>query len=275
MPEAPELQVVKEVLQRHLPGQEVLEARVRKPTVLRSLVGEEFTRDIAGRRFEGVRRRGKSLTLDLSGDRLLTIFPMLTGTLQQCTPRERVSKTTCFVLSLSSGTELRYLDDRQMGMVYYLSPAQASEVRRMEERGPDVLDEYPSYERFLAALKKHRGEVKGVLTRGRLVAGIGNAYADEVLFQSQIFPFRKVRTLSEDELGRLYEALRTVPGRAVEILRQQMGEQIHLKVRDFMQVHGKGGQPCPRCGGRITSITANQRMTNYCRRCQPGMLVRN
>lgn len=275
MPEAPELQVVKEVLLKRLPGQSVTDARVIKPTVLRSLADGDFASDIPGRSFEDIQRYGKSLTLYLTGDRLLAVFPMLTGALQYCGPKERLSKTACFVLSLSSGNELRYLDDKQMGMVYYLPPDRVPEVRRMDETGPDVLDAFPSFEQFLASLRKYRGEIKGVLTRGGVVAGIGNAYADEVLFRAGIFPFRKLRMLKEDDLQRLHEALHTVPLQAVDILREVMGEQVHLKPREFMQVHGKGGQPCPRCGGRITSITANQRITNYCRKCQPGMLIRN
>jgi formamidopyrimidine-DNA glycosylase len=275
MPEAPELQVAKEALQRYLPGQTVEEVRVLKPTVLRSMVRGDFPGDIARRELVDVNRKGKSLILQLSGDRLMAVFPMLTGALQYCPPEERMSKTACFVLSLSSGNELRYLDGKQMGMAYYLSSDRISEVRRMDETGFDVLDEIPGYDDFVAALRKFRGEIKGVLTRGRVIAGVGNAYADEILFHAGIFPFRKVRSLKEDELERLYEAIRTVPEEAVDILRQRMGEQIHLKIRDFMRVHGKGKEPCPRCGGRITSITANQRITNYCRRCQPGMLIRN
>lgn len=91
MPEAPELQVVKEVLQRSLPGQAVGEAHLLRPTVLRSLVGGSFAQDIAGRRFEGIRRRGKSLLFDLSGERLLAVFPMLAGVLQYCSASERLS----------------------------------------------------------------------------------------------------------------------------------------------------------------------------------------
>lgn len=158
MPEAPELQVATEVLQRALPGQSVLEAHVLRPTVLRSLVERAFAQDIAGREFEGVQRRGKSLTFNLSDDRLLAVFPMLTGALQYCGLGDRLLRATCFVLSLSSGMELRYLDDRQMGMVYYLSQAQVSEVRRMDEGGPDVLDEPLGHQEFVTGLKKYRGE---------------------------------------------------------------------------------------------------------------------
>lgn len=276
MPEAPELQVVKEVLERKLPGQRVEQARLLRPTVLRSLAAQDFGADIAGRECTGVARHGKSLTLTLSPDRLLVVFPMLTGAFQYCPPSERVAKVTCLVLGLSGGMELRYLDDRQMGMVYYILPEQVGEVRRLEvsEQAPDVLDQPLSFEEFQEGLKRFHGEIKGILTRGQLVAGVGNAYADEVLFQARIFPFRKRRTLTEEELGRLYDAVYSVPRQAVEVLRGLMGEDIHLKPREFLKVHGKGGQPCPACGGRITAITANQRVTNYCRRCQPGFLLR-
>lgn len=275
MPEAPELQVVVEVLGRVLPGQSVVQARVLRPTVLRALTAGQFAEDIVGRAFQSVSRHGKSLTFALSGERLLVIFPMLTGGLRHCPPSERVLKSTAFVLSLSSGMELRYFDERQMGMAYYLSPGQAGEVRRMEEQGPDVFDQPLPYEEFLARLKPFRGEIKGVLTRGHVVSGIGNAYADEVLFEAGIFPFRKRSRLTDEELGRLHAAVYSAPRAALEVLRQRMGDQVHLKLRDFLKVHGKGAKPCPRCGGRITSITANQRLTNYCRHCQPGMLIRN
>lgn len=275
MPEAPELQVAKEFLQRVLPGQTIIGTRIIKPTVLRPLASTDISSDIVGRHFEGVQRKGKSLILDISGGRLLAVFPMLAGALQYCGPKERLFKTACFVLSLSSGNELRYLDERQMGMAYYLSLEQTTEVRRMEDGGPDVLDEMPPSEQFAPLLRKHRGEIKGILTRGRLVAGIGNAYADEVLFRAGIFPFKKVRTLKPEEVHLLYDALRDVPQEAVAILRKRMGDQIHIKIRDFMQVHGKGGLSCPKCGGRISSITANQRITNFCRHCQPGLLVHN
>ena len=275
MPEAPDLQVVKEVLQRRLVGQKVTSAQVVKPTVLRSLASEDFAGDISGRRFESVERRGKFLLLGLSGDRHLAINPMLTGGLWYCSPSEWVLKRVCIILTLDGGQQLRYFDEREMGMVYYTASAQLAGIPRLKDQGPDVLDEPLTFEGFCDRLRKLHGEIKGILTRGRVVSGIGNAYADEVLFAAGIFPFRKRRTLSEEELRRLHQALYTVPAEAVEVLRERMGEDIHLKIRDFLRIHGKGDQPCPQCGGAVTTISANQRLTNYCRRCQPGMLLRN
>ena len=272
MPEAPDLQVVKEFLARRLTGVAVAEASVLRPTVLRVLAAPQpdFPADVAGRRFDGFWRRGKFLGLELSGDRQLVISPMLSGALQYCAPSQRVARTTFLVLSLTDGNELRYLDADQMGKVYYLRPDQLPEVPRLHEQGPDVLDQPLSLDEFRLRLKPFRGEIKGVLSRGAAIGGLGNAYADEVLYAAGLYPFRRVRDLTSEELERLHEALYGVPQQAVGVLRERMGDALHHKVRDFLSVHGKGGEPCPRCGGRITAITANGWLTNYCRRCQPG-----
>ena len=273
MPEAPDLEVIKEFLAERATGAEVTSAVVIKPSVLRSLAGS-LAPDIEGRVLEEVHRRGKFLLLRLSGDRLVVVNPMLTGAIQYCAPKVRVSKRTCITLSLSNGMELRYLDDRQMGSVYYVREEQLAQVPRLNEQGPDVLDGF-SFQEFVVRLGGFHGEIKGILTRGRVIAGIGNAYSDEVLFAAEIYPFRRRKALSAEELRRLYEKSREVVAEAILVLRERMGENIHVKVRDFLRVHNKGGSPCPRCGHNISQVTANRRITSYCRRCQPGMLIRS
>ena len=273
MPEAPDLEVIKDFLNQRIIGHRIESAKVLKPTVLRSLAGE-ISVDIPGRSLESVRRQGKFLLMELSGDRRLAINPMLTGALQFCRAGARVQKKSCVVFSLSEGEELRYLDDRQMGKVYYLMENQMPQVPSLPDQGPDVLSG-GSFEEFEQGLKKFRGEIKGVLTRGTFVAGIGNAYSDEILYSAGLSPFRKCGSLSKEELHRLYECCPQVVQDAIDVLRERMGDEIHVKIRDFLKVHNKGGQPCPSCGGSISQLTANQRITSYCRRCQPGMLIRN
>ena len=272
VPEAPDLEVIREYLTARTVGAEIGAASVIKPSVLRSLAGD-FASDIAGRTMASIDRRGKFLMFRLSGDRLLVANPMLTGAFQYCTPRERVFKRTCLTLSLSDGNEVRYLDDRQMGRLYYAAPDQLGDIPGLEEQGPDVLDEF-SFDEFRDRLRAFHGEIKGVLTRGRVISGIGNAYVDEILFESRVYPFRKRKSLSTAELRGIYDSSRRVVEEAVPILRSRMGDKIHVKVRDFLKVHNKGGSPCPRCGNTISQITANKRITSYCRRCQPGMLLR-
>lgn len=275
MPEAPDLAIVRAVLEERLTGAAVTAATVRKATVLRSFVPGGFAADIAGRTFAAFRRRGKFLLVTLSGGRSLVINPMLTGALQLCAPTERMQARVCLVFELASGQQLRYLDETQMGKVYYGTEEQVGGVPKLEEQGPDVLDEPLPLADFTAALKHFHGEIKGILTRGALVSGIGNAYADEILWAAQISPFRRRKELSPDELQRLHEATYRVPLEAVAVLRERVGEDIHRKVRDFLKVHGKTDEPCPRCGSPVRAITANQRLTNFCRQCQPGTLVRN
>ena len=273
MPEAPELEVVKGFLTDRAVGANVESARVIKPSVLRSMAGD-FEDDIPGRGIEDVRRTGKFLTLALSGDRLLVVNPMLTGGFQWSGPSDRVFKRTCFALTLSNGRELRYIDDRQMGRVYYVSPDQLGEIPQYADMGPDVLDEPLSLGEFKARLRPFRGEIKGIITRGRVISGIGNAYVDEILWDAKIYPFRKKRELSDDDLQRILDSSARVIREAVGQVREAMGEDIHRKRRDFLKVHNRGGEPCPRCGTTISQLTANQRITSYCRTCQPGLLLR-
>ena len=235
---------------------------------------EEFATDVVGRRFGAIKRQGKALTIPLEPDRITVIHPMLTGALQYCPPSTRITRRTFFILGTPE-MDLRYLDDRQMGMVYYVRPDQLAQVPRMEEEVPDALSDQVSYEEFVERLKPFRGEMKGVLTRGQFLRGIGNAYVDEVLFAAGISPFTRRRDLTEDDLQRLHKATPRVLRDALAILRTRVPPDIHVKVRDFLQVHRKGGQPCPRCGHTISEITANQRITSYCRRCQPGSLFKN
>ena len=158
MPEAPELEVVKDFLVENIIGVRIDDAAVLKPSVLRSLCGD-ITQDLPGRTFESVERRGKFILIGITGGRLLSINPMLTGALQYCAPKRRVYKRTCLTLALSNGSELRYIDDKQMGMVYYVGEEQVGEIPRLHEQGPDVLDDY-TFEDFKQRLKGFHGEKK-------------------------------------------------------------------------------------------------------------------
>ncbi len=275
------MEVIKDYLNAELKDARIDSCDVLRPTVVRSLAAE-VANDLPGRTFLDAQRRGKFLTLRFSGGRSLVINPMLTGALQHCPESVRVQKKTCVVLGVGGGMELRYLDDRQMGKVYYLrngedgdgGDAQDDEVPQYTGLGPDVLS-HITFEDFQARLKKFNGEIKGVLTRGSFISGIGNAYSDEILFAAGISPFKKCRALKLEELKALHTQCRQVLEEATETLRSRMGSDIHKKVRDFLKVHNKGGQPCPKCGGNITQLNANQRITSYCRHCQPGLLVRN
>ncbi len=274
MPEAPDLQVVKEFLQPRIVGRRITAVAERKPLTLRNLVGSPFKTDAVGRQITAIDRKGKLLLIEIGPDRSMIISAMLTGGLQYCGAGTRLMASTIIVLDVDDGMQLRYFDQKRMGQVYYTTPDARGEITRLQAQGPDVLDERLSLDEFKERLRPFRGEIKGVLTRGQAVSGIGNAYADEILFEAKIYPFTKRNRLSGADVERLHRAVYETPARAVETLRERVGANIHRKVRDFLKVHGKGGSPCPVCGAQITAITANRRETNYCRSCQPGTLFR-
>jgi len=112
------------------------------------------------------------------------------------------------------------------------------------------------------------GELKNLLRNQEFVAGIGNAYSDEILHAARLQPSRRRATLAPDEVDELYAATRRVLAQAVEVLRERVPPAFETELRDFLAVHGKGGQPCPRCGHRITQTEAGGFVTSYCRSCQ-------
>jgi formamidopyrimidine-DNA glycosylase len=275
MPELPELEVVREVLQRRVVGKAITQVEVLPPggpIVARDLTHMGFETALAGVKIGSVARRGKFLIFSISGEQLLylVINPKLTGRLQLASPADKRSAKTHVVFSLASGEQLRYLDQKKMGQLYLARDLES--VPGYAGMGPEPLE--VSLDEFHQQLKPYHGEIKGVLTRGGAVAGIGNAYADEILWAARLHPYRKRTQLTPEEVERLYQAMRATLLDAIDKVRMEMGEHIERKPRDFLSVHMKTGEPCPRCGTPISLIGANQRITNFCRTCQPGGLIK-
>ena len=275
MPEIPELTVIAEILERCVVGRQITAVQVLKPLVLRNLIpGETPEGLLIGRRLAAARRHGKFIRIDLDGaNAQIVINFMLLGRLYLCDPAKRHLAKDHLALALDDGQQLRYHDEKTMGKVYLVDDLNL--VPGLFDAGPDALDPDLTLECFLDRLRPFRGEIKGVLTRGACVAGIGNAYADEILFRAGIYPFRKRYALSPEEQTRLYHAMRDVLTESIPIVRELMGDDMREKPRRFLAVHGKKGQPCPVCGGTISEVRAARRGTNFCRKCQPGTLVRN
>ncbi|HTN42972.1 MAG TPA: DNA-formamidopyrimidine glycosylase family protein [Nitrospiria bacterium] len=272
MPEIPDLEAAKDVLRARTLGRAIRAISVYKPLVIRSLTGEDVQQALPDQTVSAIHRRGKYLIFRLDRHSLV-INPMITGRFQFCMPETRRSADTIFALRLSSGEELRYIDDKSMGKVYLVRGEQYGGIPRFTDQGPDALDPDLTYKTFQTRLKQHHGEIKGILTNARFITGIGNAYADEILFSAGIYPFRKRKSLTEDETQKLYRSIHAVLKEAIAVVKERMGDQIQLKIRDFLKVHAKAGSACPRCGGRIAGVKARQLETNFCRRCQPGLLV--
>ena len=271
MPELPDLEAIQEFLLRELLGTRALAVEVLQPIPIRRPTAQAFVECLTGNRLSSVARRGKFLLLGFESGHILAINPMLTGHLQFCEPKERRRVKTCFILGLEDGRQLRYYDDKLMGKVYLVEEGRLELIPRWDEMGPEALSPEVTLEVFQRRLRRHPGQVKNILVNDTFLAGIGNAYADEILFDAGVYPYRRRTSLAPEETTALYSAMHRVLEAATAIVSARMGEDIHVKIRDFLKVHGKGGQPCPRCGNTISQITANQRLTNFCRRCQPRL----
>jgi formamidopyrimidine-DNA glycosylase len=268
MPEIPDLEAIRGFLNERLPGVRIDRAEFLISVVFRA-PKDEFLATLQGNTFGKTERYGKFLLFGLKSGHLLVINAMLTGRFQYLKPEEKRRAKTCLVLGLKNGWELRYRDERLMGKVYLVPKAELSSVPQFSDMGPDALA--VSQEEFAQRVRKFTGQIKNILVNHKFVAGIGNAYADEILFAARIHPYRKRTTLGGGDIARLYQSMHKVFAWATPIVAGQMQEELNYEERrDFLKIHRKGKKPCPVCGTRISEITAGQRITNFCRNCQPG-----
>ncbi len=270
MPEIPDLEGYRAYFNRRLPGLTVEKAEALIPWMVRA-GREEFEARMAAQVFRPVQRRAKYLLFPFESGDHLVVHAMLTGRFQYCEPKQKRRSMTAFLLNLDNGMDFRYFDDRRMGRVYLVRAEEFDEkVPRWAEMGPDVLDPELTEETFVERLKTMRAQIKTVLTTERCIAGIGNAYSDEILWEARIHPYRKRTELSDDDLAEVFRAIHRVMAWATPIVESQMEEKglPANHYREHLRVHHKSDQECPRCGHRITAITSGQRETNFCRGCQ-------
>jgi formamidopyrimidine-DNA glycosylase len=272
VPELPELELLRVSLTGYLANKSVLSVAVdpKRQVVLR-YPPADFARDLAGRTFADVTRRGKFLEFSfVDGGPRLFVNPMLGGRFAYCTRAAPALPSTCFTLQLSGAMDLRFIDAVQMARVYMTDDPDAG-VPAYADVGPDALDPELTFETFEHRLRRHRGEIKNVLRNQAFVGGMGNAYSDEVLFEAHIRPLRRTSTLKPDEHRALYDAMRSTLARAVEVVRSQYAARkhpLHKQDRSFLKIHGKNKTQCPRCGHRVSTIHSGGESTYFCRGCQ-------
>jgi len=291
VPELPDLSVLADAFQAAMTGRRVLEVDAPGPLTVRGTPDE--LGGLIGQRLERFRRRGKFLWLDFEHGRV-AINAMLTGRLQLASdPDVKRPSRTLFVVRFGgrdgvppdtapwtagadwippndATPELRYRDPTQMGKVYLLPSGVERPVPGTApgEMGPDADDPELTREVWRTRIRRHSGELKNLLRNQEFVAGIGNAYADEILHAARLLPFRKRGTLAPEEVDELYAATRGTLTHAIAVLRDRVPPTFETEVRDFLSVHNRGGQTCRRCGERLSQTEAGGFTTSYCRHCQ-------
>lgn len=308
MPELPEVEYTARQLREYIIGATIRDVDVFWQRTIGYPTVEDFCVEIAGRRIESVRRRGKFLILDLNGDLFLTIHRRMTGnflllsagwkidsSLREIDPLAWSTRGPSFVppdtsdnsyshelqycricFNFSDGRRLLYTDPRKFGRIELWPRAREREA--FADLGPEPLSESFTVDQLARELARHRTSIKSALLDQRVVAGLGNIYADEALFFAGVHPLRRSDALTPDELHLLHKGIITVLTLAIE-----HGGTSFNDYRDVwgeagdnynhVHVYHQDGKPCARCGTVIERIVVAQRSTHFCPTCQPPIGV--
>ncbi|MBP6788309.1 MAG: bifunctional DNA-formamidopyrimidine glycosylase/DNA-(apurinic or apyrimidinic site) lyase [Candidatus Promineofilum sp.] len=269
MPELPEVETFVRALRRPLVGRTIVGATNDWPRHIVAPLPDELAARIAGRRIEAIDRRGKYLVFTLSDDENLIIHLKMTGHLSVVpadTPPDPYAHT---VFALDDGRELRFRDPRKFGRVYLLrDPAGV-----LGPLGPEPLADAFTADELAARLAGRRRVLKPLLLDQTFIAGIGNIYADEALFDAKLLPTRRSETLSAEEIAALHAAIRKVL--ALGIDREGASISSYVKadgekgdMQNAVAVFRRTGQNCYTCGGPIERIVLGGRSTHFCPNCQ-------
>lgn len=270
MPELPEVETIARSLGPQLTGATITTATVLWPRTLGAPALAELEAQIAGRRIERIGRRGKYVVMSLNRGFLLFHLKM-TGRLAVAPPGEPLDPHTRAVFGLADGRQLHFRDVRKFGRVYMVDDLQAVTGRL----GPEPLADEFSATEFERLLTRRSGRLKSLLLNQEFLAGLGNIYADEVLFAARLHPLRLVRSLSGQEQERLYHAIRSILARAVASGGTTLPDRAYLDAlgqagafQNEVAVYGRAGKPCLACDSPIERIIVGGRSTHFCAYCQ-------
>jgi len=294
LPELPEVETIRRVLEPRLKGRRILRAEVRLKKQVRGQSAAAFERAMAGRRVVGIDRRAKFLLLRL--DQGLTLlghlgmsgqisywdhrlpdsagFAVSPLTGLQRTPRQHaVDKHTHVLLHLDGGDRVQYRDTRQFGYMRVLPTEAVPALPSIARLGIEPLGPTFSWEAFLAAIAKRRGGLKALLLNQAAVVGLGNIYSDEACFRAGLHPRQKLQRLKEPQLKALFRAIPAVLEQALgnggtTLMDYRQADGQHGLNQDRLLAYGRAGEPCVRCGSELRSMQVSQRTTVYCPKCQ-------
>lgn len=263
MPELPDLLYVRDRLRERLLGHHVSAERVREPVVLRYAVRGNLSL-LLGRPLQDLFRKSHFLVFRFLGLDL-AVNPMLAGRFRLATPGEPDERSLGFALAFGD-VELRYLDDKAMGKAYLITNDDWKAIAGFQTGGVDILSAEFTRERFFSLLRHRRDQVRVFLLDKKALDSIGNAYADEILFEARIHPKTWCRSLGHDDAVRLYDAITSVMRAAIaEVMSRD--EPVEKKVRDFLKVRLK--ESCPRCGSKLRTAGVRGMDAYFCPHCQP------
>lgn len=289
MPELPEVETIVLDLRKKVLNRIFIDVWTDfKNLVKRPKSFGEFKKEIKGKKIGNIRRRGKNILFDLSGNKTLLIHQKLTGHLllgywildngywKPESPgllEEKINTYIHLLFTLDNGQQLALSDLRKFTKVELWDSEKLRESEELKSLGPEPLEKNFTFEKFKDCLKDKKGKIKQVLMDQTVIAGIGNIYSDEILWQTKVHPFKDITKLSDSELRGIYQGIKKILPKAIEIggesisdFRRILGERGGFD--PLRKVYRREGERCSRCGTMIKRIKLAGRSAHFCPKCQ-------
>jgi formamidopyrimidine-DNA glycosylase len=259
MPELPEVETYKRYLDATSLHQCITHVEVRDAYVLQNISGSQLARRLKGHRFAGSHRHGKHLFVRASEELWLRLHFGMTGSLEYLNQHQETPKTARVVFHFANNSRLAFDDQRKFGEIELIE--NVDEFLQTRGLGPDALE--INLSQFKAILRKRRGAVKAILLNQQLIAGIGNLYADEILFRARMHPATDAARLSDKDLNQLFCATRYVLAKTIALK-----TDFSRLPKSWLLTHREKRGRCPRCGRALKSATIAGRTSWFCTHCQ-------
>lgn len=276
MPELPEVEIIRQILEPQLKGLVVKQVTVNRPEVISRPVAEDFCKIIAGQTIDTMTRRGKFLGIKLKSNDHIILHLRMTGCLLVTPADYPAEKHTHVVFHLSNGMELRFSDTRRFGRFWLIRAGEKDTYSGINKLGLEPFDARLTAGYLTSYFGKSKKAIKECLLDQRGVAGIGNIYSDEILFIAHINPVRPANTLTNEEWEKL---AKIIPERIEYFIEKNtltpeeylQGRGKDYRNTPFLQMYGHGGEHCPECGAILGHTTVGGRSSVFCPACQAAI----
>jgi formamidopyrimidine-DNA glycosylase len=259
MPELPEVETFKRYLDSTSLHRRITNVEVRDAYVLKRVSAPGLARRLKGRRFESSHRHGKHLFVRAGDELWLRLHFGMTGSLQYLKHEGDAPRTARVIFRFSGDRRLSFDDQRKFGEIELIEDV--DEFLQTRGLGPDALQ--IGLSQFKAIIGRHHGAVKAILLNQKLIAGVGNLYADEILFRARMHPATDAARLSDKDLRRLFRATRYVLEKAIALK-----TDFNRLPKSWLLMHREKHGKCPRCGRELKSLTIGGRTAWFCTHCQ-------
>jgi formamidopyrimidine-DNA glycosylase len=278
--ELPEVEVMRRDLEKEVVGKRIKEAEVRPQrnamrVIRRHARRKEFTDRLEGKKITKIDRRGKYVLLHLDDGDVLVVHFGMSGQFLRGNKRQGLPAHTHVLIEFAQGGDLRFIDPRTFGEMFVAAADQLGKVKELDHIAIDPLEDTFTWQEFSGELARRATKLKPLLMDQKFVSGLGNIYADEVLFAAGLRYDRESDTLSSQEVRRLYRAMREVVQDAIRGRGTTLDDEAYVdlfgKPGEFqtdLKVYGRRGQPCRRCRTPIEAVKIGGRNSYYCPQCQ-------